>query len=141
MSTVEPVVEPISEATVATTEVPLQVTEVTVAAPVPKPRTEKQKLALERAREIRSVNATMRKLDLVKQAELDSEEDVETAVPPPPPKKRKPARRVIVTEMSSASDSEHSDVEIVLPKKRVQPQLTRQQRAYDLAVDKMFLFH
>jgi hypothetical protein len=147
MTTVEPTVTPISEVSVTTSEAPVKVTEAllhvaeaTVAVSVPKPRTEKQKLALERAREIRSTNATMRKLDLVKQVEPESEEE-EDVVPPPPPKKRKPARRVIVTEMSSASDSEHSDVEIVLPKKRVQPQLTRQQRAYDLAVDKMFLFH
>jgi hypothetical protein len=139
MSTVEPAVEPISEVNASASEAPLQVTEASVATSAPKPRTEKQKLALERAREIRSANAAMRKLDLVKQVEPDSEE--EDAVPPPPPKKRKPARRVIVTEMSSASDSEHSDVEIVLPKKRAPPQLTRQQHEYERAVDKMFQFH
>jgi hypothetical protein len=55
---------------------------------------------------------------------------------PPPKRKRKPARRVVVTEVSSASESEPSDVEVVLPRARKKP--TPEEIQYQRAMTKMF---
>ena len=56
----------------------------------------------------------------------------------PTPKKRKPARRVVVTEVSSASDSEASDVEVILPRARKQPMA--QELKYQHTMSKMFSY-
>ena len=56
---------------------------------------------------------------------------------PPVKRKRKPARRVVVTEVSS--ESEVSDVEVVIPKAR-KAAPTPQELAYQRTVEKMFSF-
>jgi hypothetical protein len=57
----------------------------------------------------------------------------------PKPKKRKPARRVIVTEVSSGEESDHSDVEVVLPKKRsTPPEPTSEEVHHQRLMNKMF---
>ena len=51
-------------------------------------------------------------------------------------KKRKPARKVVVTEVSSASESEASDVEVVLPRARKKP--SPEELQYQRSMSKMF---
>ena len=59
----------------------------------------------------------------------------------PKPKKRKPARRVIVTEVSSGEESDHSDVEVVLPKKRSPPpEPTAEEVHHQRLMDRMFFY-
>ena len=63
------------------------------------------------------------------------------AQPKPKPKKRKPARRVIVTEVSSGEESDHSDVEVVLPKKRSPPpEPTAEEVHHQRLMDRMFFY-
>ena len=58
----------------------------------------------------------------------------------PKPKKRKPARRVIVTEVSSGEESDHSDVEVVLPRARAKPppEPTTEEVHHQRLMNKMF---
>jgi hypothetical protein len=63
---------------------------------------------------------------------------IATADEPAKPRKRKPARRVVVTEVSSASESEASDVEVVLPRARKKP--TPEELQYERAMSKMFSY-
>ena len=54
-----------------------------------------------------------------------------------PKRKRKPARKVIVTEASSARESE-DEVEVVLPKPKKQPPLSREEIQYRRTYSQMF---
>jgi hypothetical protein len=115
-----------------------------------KPRSDAQKIALEKARVravvVRQENATRKKEEIATAAQnkeneaqkpddvADSDSEEELPVEPVRPPKRKKARRVVVTEMSS-----DSDVEIVIPKnKRRQPERSPRKMQYERAVKKMF---
>ena len=141
------------------TEVPLEVTEET-----PKPkleRTDAQKAALQKAREkamaVRAENATLKKKEVEverallakakaeRAAKVEAEynalatvtEEASEEAPREKPRKRKPARRVIVTEASSASETE-DEVEVILPRARKQP--SAEETSYQRVVNKMFAF-
>ena len=134
-----------------------------------KPRSHAQLKALEAAREkalrVRRENAELRQkekavksyqkqervrqveqaYDQLPKKEAEEQDDWDSPIQelpapyqePKPKKKRKPARRVIVTEVSSESD--HSDVEVVLPKKKPPPpQPTAEEMHYQRAMERMF---
>ena len=128
-------------------------------------RTEAQKLALARAREVanrtRVENAELRRkqveidramlakakqeeaerinreFEAINQAPPQEEEEEEEVAPKP--RKRKPARRVIVTEASSASESENEEVEVVLPRARKKP--TAEELSYQRSMSRMFSYY
>ena len=51
-------------------------------------------------------------------------------------KKKKTARRIIVTEVSDESD--HDDVEVVLPKQRPPPEPTPEEQHFERTMNRMF---
>ena len=55
-------------------------------------------------------------------------------------KRRKPARRVIVTEVSSESESDNEDVEVVLPKYKPPPAPSREELHMQRAMERMFTY-
>lgn len=114
------------------------------------PRSEAQKAALERAREkaikVRAENAELKRMEAQKAALERAREKAERvarveeeiaslASEDAKPRKRKPARRVIVTEASSASESD-DEVEVVLPKAKK----STEDLSYQRAMSKMFTF-
>ena len=139
-----------NQITETVTEVVEEISSVAEPTKIIKPRTDAQKIALEKARVragiVRHENATRKKDEAaaVKQNQLDKENeaqnqdaqqdsDSEEDLPSRPTTKKKKKRRVIVTEMSS----DESDVEIVLPKMK-RSQSSPQKREYERAVKKMF---
>ena len=123
-------------------------------------RTEAQKAALDRARQkamaVRAENASLKrkeqeveralalKAKQERAARVEAEyqalskppAESEPTPPSSPKKKRKPARKVVVTEVSSASESEASEVEVVLP--RARKKLTPEAAQYQRSMLKMF---
>ena len=77
-----------------------------------------------------------RKQERARQVEAEYESLAEPEKPRKPA--RKPARRVIVTEVSSESESEHSDVEVVLPRARPPPQASAEELLYQRKMERMF---
>ena len=124
-------------------EVPSEASQELSVAPV-KVRTEKQQEALAKARSARAQKAELarkqseldkRLLEKARKTEadriereynaMDDDDEPET----PPRRKRKPARKIVVTEVSSASESE--EIEVQIPKKReLSAEQLRQQRIY-----------
>ena len=122
------------------------------------PRTDAQKAALDRAREkamaVRAQNASLKRKEqeveraLAQKAKEERAARVEAeyeALSKPPieaepmsplKKKRKPARKVVVTEVSSASESEASEVEVVLP--RARKKQSPEEAQYQQSMLKMF---
>ena len=100
---------------------------------------EVQKALLEKTKAERAAKITAEYEALTKeeQDEPTREEPTgeEPTGAPPVKKKRKPARRVVVTEVSS--ESEASDVEVVIPKAK---KPTPQELAYQRTVAKLFSY-
>ena len=101
----------------------------------------------ERAEKVRQVeqaySAIQPKIEPETWDDLSEEEEQGLkVVKPAPAKKRKPARRVIVTEVSSAEESDNDstgDVEVVLPRARPPPKPpTAQEINYQRTLNKMF---
>ena len=124
-------------------DVPIEAPQELSAAPV-KVRTEKQQEALAKARSARAQKAELarkqseldrRLLEKARKTEADRIEREYNAMDDdepetPPRRKRKPARKIVVTEVSSASESDE-EIEVQIPKKReLSAEQLRQQRLY-----------